>query len=996
VKVSGPAFERITHSRSGPRNHACLVATLLFLLFSPSLTAQQAQPPPYARFEGRNVSRATISASPQMDVAPFEKLIKQKAGSPFSLSDIAESVRALQATKLFSQVEVSVTPELSGLRVLFLLRPAYFVGLIAFPGATHRFPYAELLEAANVPQQSAFTESLLTQGESALLQFFRTQGYFLAAVHPRSQTDDVHRIVNLTFQVTLHEPARIGTIELQGIPEAEANWIRHGLRSRWMRLKREALVPGQKYSSTRVSKSVDYIRARLRSQGRLAPMVRMASQSFRADSNCVDLNYQIDLGPFLSVRVAGAHVSGRTLRRLIPIYEEGSIDQDLLAEGERNLKSYLQTKGYFDPKIESQVERQQDKVTVLYKVDRGRRYKVEAITFEGNQYFSSAKLESVMAVKKGHFLSRGTFSSDLDRKSSDAILALYKNQGFADAQVETRIEFDPRVDVIFLITEGPQDRVNSVKVVGNRTESLTSLLGKRPLREQPGKPYSPLDVRTDRNDILAAYLNRGYLTASFQSAATPVDGNTHLVNLVYQIAEGPRTTISNIVLLGDEHANPGFIQHMTAASIKTSQPLSTGKLLTAESDLYNLNIFDWASIRPAQPITDQTESQVLEEVHEEPRNMIDYGGGLEVIPRSGNIPVGEVVLPGLPPIGLGSKFTTSQKSFLGPRGTFDYTRRDIFGRAETFSASTILSRLDQNIDLSFSNPHFRDSSWSSAVSLSGQRTTENPLFAAELGTASLQFQKALDAKKTQNVIFRYDFDRTILSHITIPGLVLPQDRHVRLSTFAGVYTRDTRDDPLDARRGMYQVFNFGVTSTPLGSSANFVRFLGQSAFYLPVRSWLVWANNFRLGFAIPFLGSRVPLSESFFSGGADSLRGFPINGAGPQRPVEVCSNPALALTCTLISVPVGGEALFIFNSEARFQISNHWSKKLGGVFFYDGGNVYAHVNVPQMVDHYTNTIGLGLRYFTPVGPIRVDIGHNLNPAQGVNATQYFVTLGQMF
>jgi outer membrane protein insertion porin family len=353
-----------------------------------------------------------------------------------------------------------------------------------------------------------------------------------------------------------------------------------------------------------------------------------------------------------------------------------------------------------------------------------------------------------------------------------------------------------------------------------------------------------------------------------------------------------------------------------------------------------------------------------------------------------------VALPGLPPIGLGNNFHASQKSFWGPRGSFDYTRRNIGGRAETFTVSTVLSRLDQRLAFTFTDPHFRNSSWSSLISISGERTTQNPIFAAEVGLASLQFQKPLDAKRTKSVIFRYDFDRTILSNITIPNLVLPQDTHVRLSTFSAEYIRDTRDKPLDAHHGIYQTFDFGINPTALGSSANFMRFLGQTAFYFPIRPWLTWANNFRLGFAVPFAGSYVPLSEQFFSGGADSLRGFPINGAGPQRAVQVCTNPANSATCTFISVPVGGESLFILNTEGRFPV---WkSKNIGGVIFYDGGNVYAHVNLPEMVRNYTNTIGLGLRYNTPVGPVRLDIGHNLNPVPGVNATQYFVTLGQAF
>jgi len=174
-----------------------------------------------------------------------------------------------------------------------------------------------------------------------------------------------------------------------------------------------------------------------------------------------------------------------------------------------------------------------------------------------------------------------------------------------------------------------------------------------------------------------------------------------------------------------------------------------------------------------------------------------------------------------------------------------------------------------------------------------------------------------------------------------------------------------------------------------------VRFLGQASFYKPITPWLTWANNLRAGFAAGFGDNGyVPLSERFFSGGPDSLRGFPVNGAGPQRPVPVCSNPADLSTCSLISVPAGGLMLAIINSEARFPIK--LVDNLGGVVFYDGGNVYSNINAHQFVSQYTNSIGIGFRYHTKVGPLRLDIGRNLNPVPGLKATQYFVTLGQAF
>jgi outer membrane protein assembly factor BamA len=354
-------------------------------------------------------------------------------------------------------------------------------------------------------------------------------------------------------------------------------------------------------------------------------------------------------------------------------------------------------------------------------------------------------------------------------------------------------------------------------------------------------------------------------------------------------------------------------------------------------------------------------------------------------------------------VSLGNKFTTSQKSFFGPRFSFQFARRDLRGRAETAAVGFLFSRLDQRGTFTYTDPRLRGSRWASLFSVSGERTTENPIYAAELAQASWQIEKILDAKRTKTVRVRYSFQHTNLSNITIPELVLPQDQRVRLSTFSAEYVRDTRDQPLDAHHGIYQTLSFGVTPTALGSSSNFSRFLGQTAFYRPLKPWLTWANNFRIGFATPFAGSFVPLSERFFSGGADSLRGFPINGAGPQRPVTVCGNPADASTCTIISVPVGGHMLAIMNSEARFPLIKANAidlpvikSGLGAVVFYDGGNVYSNINFHQFTSNYTNSIGFGLRYHTPVGPLRIDIGHNLNAPPGVKSTQYFVTLGQAF
>jgi len=982
------------------RKYVCwswCLAWLGQLVLVPHVSAQQNEPTSYEGFEGRSVANVEIAENPAIDVNAFHTLIRQKAGQPFKIADIRDSVADLEKTKLFSQVQVKIDPELSGLRILFILEPAYYVGMVFFPGATSAFTYTRLLQAVNIPDQTAFTQELLPKGREALLHLFESDGFFAATVQPEAQRDDTRRVINIVFHCQLNKRAKVGELKFQGSGANEAPELRRAFDSIWAKGRGASLKPGKQYSQARIRKALDYLRGRFHNQGHLTAIVRLASPSYQPATNRADLTFTVEPGPVVSIRITGARVSKRTQRRLIPIYEENSVDQELMAEGAKNLVSYFQSRSYLDVRINSHLDQTATGTNISYAITRGAKHKIVGVHFEGNHYFGDRELQSYIAIKKDHFptfIYRGSLSNELLRKSVSTLTALYQNEGFAQVAIQSRVtDHEPNVDVTFQIAESEQDKVNSLRVVNERNEPI-KLPTNNPLNIAPGKPYSPHLLEDDRNHIIAEYLNRGYLNVHFDSAVSPESGDPHQLDVVYTINSGNPARVGTVTLLGATHTRPKFIRSVTDPSVKEGLPLSEGKFLKGESELYNLGIFDWASIGPVRPVVNQEQEEVLIKVHESKRNTLDVGGGIEVLPRSGNIPVGAVAVPGLPAVSLGNKFTTSQKSFFGPRITFQIARRDLRGRAETAAIGFVFSRLDQRGSFTYSDPRLRGSSWSSLFSISGERTTENPIYTAELGQASLQVEKALDAKRTKTVRLRYSFQRTNLSNITIPGLVLPQDQRVRLSTFSAEYVRDTRDKPLDAHHGVYQTFSFGITPTALGSSSDFVRFLGQSAFYLPVNPWLTWANNLRLGLASPFAGSFVPLSERFFSGGADSLRGFPTNGAGPQRPVTVCSNPSDASTCTLISVPVGGHMLAMLNSEARFPIP--LKKGLGGVVFYDGGNVYSNINFHQFYSNYSNSVGFGIRYQTPVGPIRFDIGRNLNPISGVKATQYFVTLGQAF
>lgn len=342
-----------------------------------------------------------------------------------------------------------------------------------------------------------------------------------------------------------------------------------------------------------------------------------------------------------------------------------------------------------------------------------------------------------------------------------------------------------------------------------------------------------------------------------------------------------------------------------------------------------------------------------------------------------------------PPVGLGSNFQTSEKTFWGPRGSVEYTRRNILGRAETLTLASLAGRLVQRVTANYQDTSFRGTSFASDLNASFEHNSENPIFTDKIEQAGFQLQKPLDSKHVQNLFLRYSFSETQITNLIIPDLIpSASDLDVRLSTLSATYSRDTRDNSLDAHRGVFQSLEVDFNPEALGSSVSFVKMLAQAATYKKLRSKIIWANSVRVGFDSAFAGSSVPLSQEFFSGGGSTIRGFPLNGAGPQRSVLLQSQTG---SQSQITVPEGGRQLLIVNSEFRIPLPIR--KGLGIVGFYDGGNVFRAVGFHGQ---YTNTVGAGLRYATPVGPIRIDVGHNLNPPGGISSTQFFLTLGQAF
>ncbi|PYX09130.1 MAG: hypothetical protein DMG88_07465 [Acidobacteria bacterium] len=611
------------------------LATLLLIAGFPLLGAQTTSQ--QVSYQGQMVGSVELVSDPRINVDPYRGLVEQKAGEPYSNEKVQASIAALQKTERFSKVEVSVKPDPAGLQVSFVLEPVFYIGVLQFPGAVKVFSYTRLLQVANLPDENVYEKAQIPKSEAALLKLFEDNGYFRAKVQTDTQLDEHNQLANITFNVSLGKRARIGQVQIQGSSPQENAQLLHSVRSLRAVLTRSSLKTGRPYSPARIKAATGLLKRHLANEHRLASQVKVLPPQYHPETNRADLTINVQPGPIVLLRMNGARlsiipfVSGRRQKKLIPIYEEGTIDRDLVNEGQRNLINFFQEKGYFDVQVKTEFQRQPDKISLTYEIEKGKKHKVEDVSFRGNRNLSDDKLRSHIEIAQHHFLSRGRFSQKLLQKSVNDIEAVYRDTGYEQVKVTPEVvDHEPEIDVTFQINEGPQTVVDALKVVGNEKIPLDQLHAPEGFSLRSGEPFSPRRMADDRSHILAAYLDRGYLNAEVNASLNRHQDDPHQINVTYTVKENQQVRVSQVVYLGQKRTRKALIAK--TAAIGPEAPLSQGKLLVGESELYNLGIFDWSSVGPRRPITTQTDEEAVVKVHESKRNAITYGFGLNCAP----------------------------------------------------------------------------------------------------------------------------------------------------------------------------------------------------------------------------------------------------------------------------------------------------------------------------------------------------------------------------
>ena len=980
-----------------------------------SAARQEPAPDALSRYEGRTVEAIQLPGIAEYDRQHLLQLLAQKAGEPLDRNHIRDSIRALYATGRFANIQAEVEPSAQGVVLIFTTSANFFVGAVDVEGAPPRPDSNQVANASKFQLGEHYTQEKLDRALENIRRILQEDGYYQARVTAESISNPATQQVDILFHLTPGTPAHVGEVTVTGTSRLTSADVQSITR----------MHSGDRITAALVSNSLQRLRKRFQKQNRALAQVSITEQQYHPATNAVDFTFQIDSGPIVVISAEGYHISRGVLKKEIPVYEENAVDDDLLNEGRRNLLEYLQSRGHFDATVEIKKQFDAKTMGVIYQIDPGPVHKLVLIEIGGNKEFlDTAKLRSYLQIQPAtRFLSHGRFSDALLTSDVATLQGLYRSNGFRQVKIQAKVDDDYRgvpnqLAVHLHIEEGQRTRVGEVHLAGNESIAASEL---PEMSTQPGQPYSELDLANDRERILSYYFNNGFPNAALDITTRASSSQPNREDVTFDIHEGERFTVDRVMVAGMEHTHDYVVNR--EVQVREGQPLSQQGLLDTQTRLYNLGIFNQVDAAVQNPEGADPQKNVLVQVREAKRYTFTYGFGLEF--QTGQ------------PSG-----TTAPQGATGvsPRAEFDVTRLNFLGKDETVTFQSHVGRLQQRGLISYTLPKLFDSDrWKLIYTVFYDNSLDVATFTSQRLEGKIDVRQQIGNPGTamgsrsgpSSITYRFEFRRVKASNFAAdfdPNLIPLESAPARVGGPGFTFIRDKRDNPLESTTGNYFTLDGFAASGYFGSQADFGRALAQNSTYQALggkgkaEHQFVFARSTTIGLQQLVGGTRilppgacpatepnpcagislVPLPELFFAGGGNSHRGFGLNQAGPRDPDS--------------GFPVGGTALFVNSLELRFPETSlpYLGEGFGFAIFHDMGNVFTaphdmlkgllrwHQPNPQQClsggttnqqcytqfndsgyDYTSHAVGVGVRYKTPIGPLRFDFGYNLNP------TSYF-------
>jgi len=935
----------------------------------------------------RPIAEIRFVADAGFDTNVVTQEVTLKAGQPVSIRELQSSIKNLFATDNFRDIRVDAAPSDAGIVLTFSLYLHYRIHEIDLEGVT-RGDRVRAQRQLTVRRGEILSLDAVDDSAAEIQEMLHENGYLEATVDPETNFDRARNAADVTFHITTGPKAQVARVILDGnlTPFTNEQLID--------RMKRK---PGKSFHLIEAREDAGRMKNFLVRRDYRRADVDLLGHEYDPATHSVTLRYRVAVGPIVKVAVTG--VSRGAVRRWLPFARNQEYSEDAIDQAADHIIEGLQGRGHYLATVDTESNLENNIWTTTFIVNPGARYRLAEVKFSGNQKVDEDELQDVVQTSPGGGFRRlvqalfrrptGVTRSQLS-DDRDAIESHYRLQGFSQVTVGEP-EVEPRADgtmtVDFAIVEGPQTLLSDVHIEGNEK------IGAKKLPDPQLEAGAPLNPQLLHDDVVALqtfYANRGHVEVQVAPRVEVSDDKTS-ATVAYVVAEGPRVEVDEVIVRGNTYTNREVV--LRKADVEPGDPFSYSSMLEAQRELYRLGIFQRVEVQPQQTDTTVSDRDVVISV-EEGRNLT-LTGSIGLRAERGQDP--------------GSGTTIHERIALAA------AHRNLFGTGRYLGIEAIYGgREEQEAFVTYREPFL--SRYNVPLQLQIFQSDDSTRFGTRIQQRGLSIEAAKIARLQTRWSARYEYKISSCEGGEIcaklqanePVETLdPELRTIQISSITPTFFWDHRDDIIDPHRGFFASASVEYAFPLFSASAGFWKEFVQGAFYLPLTDRTVVALSGRIGFIQPFankfdedLGefvlAPVPLSERFFAGGETTHRGFALDRLGTlcinedESPILGCEATLVRDETTKRILPLGGNALLLFNAEYRFPIFS----TLGGAAFVDVGNVYKGSRI--RFDDLRYGAGFGLRYLSPVGPLRIDVAMPFDKRWYEDSIQYFITLGYAF
>jgi outer membrane protein insertion porin family len=610
----------------------------------------------------------------------------------------------------------------------------------------------------------------------------------------------------------------------------------------------------------------------------------------------------------------------------------------------KRITELYKEKNYHNVSVEFKVQQlEHNQADINFIIKEGEKVRIRSIQFKGNSVYPDKKLKKMMKTSEKGFFSWVTSSGDLNNEdlTQDAarLAAFYQNSGYIKARVgDPEIRFEENwIYITFKIEEGPRYKVGQVKMDGDLVVPEEQLL--KALKINKETFYNRSIIRDDVLALTDFYSDAGYAYADVRPRIKKIDEKRQ-VDITYVIDKGLRARFEEIVISGNTKTRDKVIRRELRVY---EQGLFSGRgLKRSVRNLHRLDYFE--DIQVDTPKGSGEDKMVLKiDVTEKPTGAFSFGGG----------------------------YSSVENMF----AVFSISQRNLFGRGQFLNLKAQIGGASTRYTLSFTEPWLFDIPLSAGIDFYNQEVEYDDYDKDSIG-GNIRF--SYPVYDFTRAYLSYGYERADINDISddASDSIWDVEGLNTTSSITAALRYDSRDQVFSPTKG--QNHSFSIEYAGLGGNIAFTKYLAETGWYIPLFWEFTGFLHAKSGFVKENSGGELPDYERFYLGGMNSLRGFDWRDVGP---VDEYGDE------------IGGDKFIQFNVEMLFPLLK--DAGLMGVVFFDTGNAY---NDDETIDlgNMRESIGYGIRWYSPMGPIRLEYGHILDPKEDESSGQWEFTMGTAF